>query len=121
MHRLFSTTGFLALFTLTSLLGTSCASERLTLENESDVDQVEPDNPEAFANDDDDDDDADEVSDVVKAEGITLRLGLGADWTGDPADAGPASLSLRVVADLLHQGLSTLQLDGSIGPGLADR
>ena len=48
-------------------------------------------------------------------------MGLGADWTGDPADAGPASLSLRVVADLLHQGLSSLQLDGSIGPGLAER
>ena len=124
MHRLFSTTGFLALFALTSLLGASCASERLTLENESDIDQVESDGSEAFANDDDDDDDdddADEVPDAVEAEGITLRLGLGADWTGDPADAGPASLSLRVVADLLHQGLSTLQLDGSIGPGLADR
>lgn len=51
----------------------------------------------------------------------TLRLAVGADWTGDPADAGPASVATRVIAGLLHEGLTSIGADGSAEPGLAER
>jgi len=39
----------------------------------------------------------------------------------DPADAGPASISNRVMADLLFEGLTRLGSSGGIAPGLAVR
>lgn len=50
-----------------------------------------------------------------------LRLAVGADWSGDPPDAGPASVGNRVVAGLLHEGLTAIGSDGSPEPGLAER
>ena len=118
MLRLRSQAGLLALFTLISLLAAACAGERPSLQNDSAAREVDQDASEVVAADDDDGDDEPEAS---HAEDITLRLGIAGDWTGDPADAGPASLSLRVVADLLHEGLTSLGTDGSIDSGLADR
>ncbi len=119
MRRLRSTSGLLALLTLTAVVAAACAGERATLQGESAAREVDPTPVEVGPDDSDEGDDA--AADADEREDITLRLGLGADWTGDPADAGPASLSRRVVADLLHQGLTSLEADGSIGPGLADR
>ena len=41
-------------------------------------------------------------------------------WTGDPADAGPADLGRRVVADLLYEGLTRVDSEGTVGPALAE-
>ena len=51
----------------------------------------------------------------------TIRVAIGADWTGNLADASPASASHRVVAGLLHEGLTTYASDGSVVGGLAQR
>jgi hypothetical protein len=115
VHRLLFSTRLFALFTLTSLLATSCAEDEPTFQGETTTSQLEEASPDPVADGDD------EPLDSTEAVEITVRLGIGTEWTSDPADAGPASLSLRVMADLLHQGLTELQVDGSIGPGLADR
>jgi hypothetical protein len=49
-----------------------------------------------------------------------LRLAVDG-WTGDPADAGPADLGRRVVADLLYEGLTYMDSGGVAQPALADR
>ena len=49
------------------------------------------------------------------ATGALLRLAVDG-WTGDPADAGPADLGRRVVADLLYEGLTQLDSDGVAQP-----
>ncbi len=118
MRRLCPHAGLLALLTLLAFLAAACAGERPTLRSEGAEREVTSAASDADADESEETDDSVEADEV---EDITLRLGVGADWTGDPADAGPASLSLRVVADLLHQGLTDLGADGSIGPGLADR
>lgn len=51
----------------------------------------------------------------------TVRLAIGAEWSGDLAAASPASASHRVVAGLLHEGLTAYAPDGSVVPGLAER
>jgi hypothetical protein len=48
-----------------------------------------------------------------------LRLGIDG-WTGDPADAGPADLGRRIVADLLFEGLTRLDANGVVRPALAE-
>ncbi len=52
---------------------------------------------------------------------VTVRLAVPAGWSFDPADAGPASISNRVMADLLFEGLTSLDGSGSVAPGLAQR
>lgn len=51
----------------------------------------------------------------------TLRLAIGTNWSGDPADAGPASVGARLIAGLLHEGLTAIAADGTPKPGLAER
>ena len=41
------------------------------------------------------------------------------EWTGDPADAGPADLGGRVIADLLFEGLTRIDSTGTVGPAIA--
>lgn len=99
------------------LLATACAGARPTLEEEGAARQVDTVDESGAV-----DADGDGPSDEIEArEPIVLRLGVGTGWSGDPADAGPASLITRVLADLLHEGLTALNRDGSIGPGLAER
>ena len=43
----------------------------------------------------------------------TLRLAIGTNWSGDPADAGPASVGARLIAGLLHEGLTAIAADGT--------
>lgn len=54
-------------------------------------------------------------------DGVTLRIAVPEGWSMDPADAGPASVTNRVVADLLYEGLVSIDPGGEIQPGLADR
>ncbi len=54
-------------------------------------------------------------------EPITVRLAMPGTWSGDPADAGPASISDRVMADLLFEGLTRLDSSGQPVVGLAER
>lgn len=51
--------------------------------------------------------------------GSVLRLAVDG-WTGDPADAGPADLGRRVIADLLYEGLTRLDSEGVAQPALAE-
>lgn len=55
------------------------------------------------------------------AEPLTLRLAVSGDWQGDPGDAGPTSVANRVIAGLLHEGLTSVDAIGAIEPGLAER
>ncbi len=66
---------------------------------------------------------ADDTADVVTdgREPVTLRLAVGIDWSGDPADAGPASVVTRVLADLLHEGLTRIDDERRPSPALAER
>ncbi len=52
---------------------------------------------------------------------VVLRIAVDDTWQGDPADAGPASLSTRVLADLLFEGLTRLDSSGYPEPALASR
>lgn len=52
---------------------------------------------------------------------LTLRLAVPAEWSLDPADAGAASITNRVLADLLYEGLSRLDADGQPVPALVER
>lgn len=61
------------------------------------------------------------ATDVAAPTDRVVRLAVGADWTGDPADAGPATVSARVIAGLLFEGLTAIGPDGSPQPGLAER
>lgn len=54
-------------------------------------------------------------------ERVTLRIAVPTGWSMDPADAGPASVTNRIVADLLYEGLVSIDTSGEIQPGLADR
>jgi extracellular solute-binding protein (family 5) len=102
VRRLFSI--FLALV----VLATACSAERPTLEDsasrevDSAVDDIAP------------------PVDVVD-ERLTLRLAVPDGWSYDPADAGPASLTNRVLADLLYEGLTRAGADGAPEAALAER
>jgi len=91
------------------LLTTACASERPTLDDSAsrEVDAVDLDVDES-------------AEDDVDTRPV-LRLAVGPNLSLDPADVVPASLANRVVADLLYEGLTTLDEDGQPLPGLADR
>ena len=95
---------------LALVLAASCSAERATLGDPSASRAVE-----AGA------DGAPSTTSTAPALIDTVRLAIGADWSGDPADAGPPSASTRVVAGLLHEGLTSLEADGSVVPGLAER
>lgn len=57
----------------------------------------------------------------VEADPLTLRIGVPAEMSLDPAAAGPASLSARVLAGLLYEGLVHVDDDGFPVAGLAER
>ena len=86
------------------LLTTSCSGERPTLEEGAarEVDQVD-------------------VPGEADPDPVTLRLAVPEGRSLDPADAGAVSLTNRVLADLLYEGLTTLTDDGLPAPGLAAR
>jgi hypothetical protein len=60
-------------------------------------------------------------AETIAAEPVSLRLAVPADTSLDPADAGAASLTNRVVSDLLYEGLTSLDDDSRPQPALADR
>jgi hypothetical protein len=72
----------------------SCAGERPTFDDSAarEVDLV----------------DVVETTTTVAADRPVVRLAVADGWSLDPADAGPASLANRVVADLLYEGLTSL-------------
>ena len=117
MCRVISVHRRLSLLVALSLLATACAGSRPALDEGGAARQVDSvsDFEAAEVVDDELVETAEEIDPIV------LRLGVGTEWSNNPADAGPASLITRVLADLLHEGLTALRLDGSIGPGLAER
>lgn len=88
------------------ILAASCAGERPTLEDGSAAREVDP-----------------PVSDDRPGAGDSrpLRIAVMGEWSPDPAEAGPASLVGRVLADFLFEGLARLDADGDPVPGLAER
>ncbi len=96
---------FLAFLLLTS----ACAGERPALDESAarEVEQIATTGPAS--------------GESTAAEPVTLRLAVPADVSLDPADAGAASLTNRVVADLLYEGLTSLDGDARPQPALADR
>lgn len=86
------------------LLTTACSGERPTLEDGA-AREVEPIEP----------------STEATAAPVTLRLAVPDGWSLDPADAGAVSLTNRVLADLLYEGLTTLGDDGLPAPAIATR
>lgn len=52
---------------------------------------------------------------------LAVRLAVADGWSLDPADAGAASITNRVVADLLYEGLTAIGADGRPEPALAER
>ncbi|MEZ5244106.1 MAG: ABC transporter substrate-binding protein [Acidimicrobiales bacterium] len=91
------------------LLTTACSGERPTLDDSA-AREVEPLDSGTPA-----------PGSAAVAEAVTVRLAVPDGWSLDPADAGAASLTNRVVADLLYEGLTTTTDDGLPGPGLAER
>ncbi len=53
--------------------------------------------------------------------GISLRLGVGPEWSPEPAAAGPTALGNRVVAALVYEGLTSLDRRGDVQSALAER
>ncbi len=115
MRRVLVSAGrLLAVLVAISIVAAGCAGERPTLEDSGAAREVDLDA------------DLDQLTDedpltVEAIEPVTLRLGVGTEWTGVPADAGPASLVSRVLADLLHEGLTRIGDDGDVEAGLAER
>jgi ABC-type transport system substrate-binding protein len=52
-------------------------------------------------------------------DGGTIRLGLGGPLVVDPVEANPGSPAELMVLDLLHDGLTTVDADGEVEPGVA--
>jgi len=101
-----------------AMLAAACGAERPVLESGSGVPrEVTPGVPSEGAAD------GPSVSGSVgqQSERITVRLAVPVGWSLDPADAGPASISNRVMADLLFEGLTSLDASGAVVPGLAVR
>lgn len=55
------------------------------------------------------------------AERRVFRMAVVGEWGGDPADAGPASVTNRALADFLFDGLTELGPTGTPQPALAER
>ena len=93
------------------ILSTACSGDRPTFEESAarEVDPVEADDGIAAG------------TEAGVVETLTLRLAVQSDWTGDPAEAGPASLTTRVLSDLLFEGLIRLDSSGQPEAGLAER
>lgn len=92
---------FLAFLLLTS----ACAGDRPTLDEGAarEVDAVDP------------------TTSAGTDTPLTVRLAVADGWSLDPADAGAASITNRVVADLLYEGLTAIGADGRPEPALAER
>ncbi len=101
-----------------ALLTTACSAERPQLVEDGAAREVGSIDAGAQA-DSGSEPDQDEAE--LERDHLTLRLGVGTSWAGDPADAGPASVVGRVLAGLLHEGLTTIDDDGAVASGLARR
>ena len=97
----------LGALTVASLFGAACAGDRPTLDSEGLAREADATPPSTT------------TTTVPAPPLIVLRLAVGSDWHGDPAEAGPASLSWRVLADLQFEGLVGVDSDGELVPGLA--
>jgi len=91
------------------LLTTACAAERPTLADGA-AREVEPVESDV----------ANETGEIADDRPV-LQLAVTDGWSLDPADAGPASLTNRVIADLLYEGLTTVDASGEPLPALAER
>ncbi|MEM8708562.1 MAG: ABC transporter substrate-binding protein [Actinomycetota bacterium] len=91
------------------LLAGACAGERPTVEESGALREVtvEQETP--------------TTARPAETEVRLIRLAVGAAWVGDPADAGPTSVANRVLAGLLHEGLTAVDANGEIVPALAER
>ncbi len=117
MRRVSEFAGRLLTLLVLAVAASACAGERPSLDESSAAREVDP----TVDLEAEPDTDPAMSSPEEAPEPVTLRLGVGADWSGDPADAGPASLVSRVLADLLHEGLTAFGSDGQVTPGLAER
>ena len=99
----------IALFVALGLLASACGGERPTIEEGGASREVTAE------------DESPTTTGAPASEPVTLRLGVGGPWTGDPADAGPTVVANRVIAGLLHEGLTAVDGNGAIVPGLAER
>ena len=117
MRRVSSAHRQLLLFVVLALLTTACAGSRPTLEEDGASRQV--DEVDTLESATDGSEEAIESQEPVAS--VVLRLGISTEWSGNPAEAGPASLITRVLADLLHEGITSINRDGSTGLGLAER
>ena len=52
---------------------------------------------------------------------VSLRLAVGSGWSADPGDAGLVSVTNRVIAALVFEGLTRLEPSGEVVPALAER
>lgn len=99
----------LAAIVALGLLVSACGGERPTIEEGGASREVTVD------------DENPTTTRAPESEPVTVRLGVGDTWTGDPADAGPTAVANRVIAGLLHEGLTAVDGNGAIVPGLAER
>jgi len=110
-----------------SLIAAGCSTDLLQGGDEPDEAADSPGADAGGGGDTDGDDDSGEVVDDGDSESgselttRSIRLAIGTNWSGDPADAGPASVGARLVAGLLHEGLTAISADGTPKPGLAER
>lgn len=94
-----------ALLVAVVVLASSCSGERPVLE-ESAAREVAPSGGAT-------------TTTLIEGEVLPLRLAVGSGWSGDPADASPASVTARVLADLLFEGLTRIDDAGEPAPALA--
>lgn len=100
-----------SLLTIVVLVSTACGAVRPTLENTDGLAREATATSAAVPT---------STSVDAHAAKLVIRLAVPGTWSGDPADAGPASISNRVLADLLFEGLTTLDASGAPVPGLAE-
>jgi len=103
------------LFVVLVLLAAACGAERPTLEASSGIPREAVLGSEVAPTDDG------PVLPVVSSESLTVRLAVPDTWSLDPAGAGPSSITERVLADLLYEGLTLLDVTGNPAAGLAVR
>ena len=95
-----------------STFAAACGADRPTFEDSA-AREVDPDAGDVAS--------SVEADGGAEAEARPLRLAIPGGLSLDPAEAGPASLSARVVSGLLYEGLTRLNDEGGVEAGLAER